>query len=192
MTALRSGEGTPFEQALARRERDPLAGELDDLAAEINAEHQQVWRAGREALVHAVKCGKALLKAQEGCPTGTWLRWLEANVSVHPTSAYKYMRLARHADKVLEAGEGVQHALELVSGEPWHKRRALTDEDRAEMVRLAAAHSLEEIAETFGCAVSTVSRWTSPQSPARAQLLERTSTPERQPCPHCRGKGYLP
>lgn len=141
--------------------------QLGELAAQINAEHEQVWRAGRVALEHAVKAGVALLQAQALVERGGWLTWMAENVTVHPTSAYKYMRLARYKDEVLASGvDGVQAGLDLIADKPWHERSRLDAEDKATMRDLIKTHSLGEVAECFGCAESTVWRWTSDRSPA--------------------------
>jgi Protein of unknown function (DUF3102)/Helix-turn-helix domain of resolvase len=144
----------------------PSRARLDELAQRINAEHDEFKRVGRVALEHAVKCGEALIEAQAQVQHGRWLAWLHENVRVHPTTVYKYMRLARFRDRVLAAdATGVEHALRLVADGPWHHRTLPTADDKAEMRRLLeSGESMEAIAKSFDVATSTVWRWTSEKS----------------------------
>jgi transposase-like protein len=142
---------------------------LDGLAAAINAEHALIWRAGREALEHAITCGELLLKAQGQVGTGHWLNWMSDNVGVHPTTAYRYMRLGRFASDLRASdAEGVEEALRSIAGHPWHNRQRIDDEVKSQMVEMAGQHgmTITEIAEAFGCSQSTVWYWVSPKSRA--------------------------
>jgi transposase-like protein len=159
---------------------------LAALAAGINAEHEQVWRAGRVALEHAVRAGELLLKAQEIVGSGYWTKWMAANVRVHPTTAYRYIRLGRYSAEVLASdAEGVEEALRSIAGHPWKDRKRIDEATKEQMVVLATEHgaTITEIAEMFGCSESTVWYWVSPKSRAahvrqqqqRADRLARAS-----------------
>jgi hypothetical protein len=140
---------------------------LDELAQFINAGHEEIRKVGRAALERAVEIGHAILEAQAQVPKGEWLRWMRRNVDFHPTTAYKYVRLARlaQANKLPEGATGVEHALRLAAEEPWHNRTLLSDDEKARMAELVKTEGLHAVAEAFGVVPSTVWRWTSPNSP---------------------------
>jgi hypothetical protein len=71
---------------------------LDDLARDIDAEHNAVATALQSALGHAIAAGELLIEAKRQVRRGKgkWLPWLEANSSVPWRTASHYMRLAKH------------------------------------------------------------------------------------------------
>src|SRR5262245_13433345 len=73
-------------------------GDLDSLAERINAEHAQAETAFREGLIHARVAGEFLAEAKRRCGHGSWLPWLEANVTFSERTAQAYMRIAREWD----------------------------------------------------------------------------------------------
>jgi hypothetical protein len=79
---------------------------LPDLAQAIDREHQAAHQAARNALDHALECGRLLIQAKAAVPHGGWLSWLEANVSFGPRQAQKYMRLAEHEEETRNATSG--------------------------------------------------------------------------------------
>ncbi len=72
-----------------------VVASLDDLAAQINAEHDRCQQAYRDSLSYARSCGQLLIQAREQIPRGSWLLWLEANCKVAQRTAYAYMRVAK-------------------------------------------------------------------------------------------------
>lgn len=70
-------------------------GDLPKLIAAIDREHHAAMGAARNALEHALACGRLLVKAKETVPHGKWALWVENHLSVSPRQASNYMRLAR-------------------------------------------------------------------------------------------------
>ena len=66
----------------------------NDLAARINAEHEEVKKALRNAADHAMKTGKLLLQMKATIPHGGWLEWVGANCRFSDRTAQVYMWLA--------------------------------------------------------------------------------------------------
>jgi hypothetical protein len=67
---------------------------LADLAADINAAHQQAEQALRDGVLHAIRCGELLHEAKAQLPHGEWENWLKVNVSFQPRTARAYMQIA--------------------------------------------------------------------------------------------------
>jgi hypothetical protein len=103
---------------LSKEAQDNAHSLVDD----IKKYHQKVLTAQREgyqeALVNAIKCGKALILAKENVKAvkGKWLEWLDKEVGIPQTTANLYTRLAEHEEllnsektkKFLDgAGEGL-------------------------------------------------------------------------------------
>jgi len=79
-------------------------GTLENLAAEINAEHRACEAAANTALGHAVRAGELLIKAKAQCRHGKWMKWLESNFEGSASLANKYMRVARNSERVPNFG----------------------------------------------------------------------------------------
>ncbi len=67
---------------------------MNDLAAQINAEHERALSAVRTSLTHAKNAGELLIRAKQQCGHGKWLPWLAANVRVSIRVAQNYMSVA--------------------------------------------------------------------------------------------------
>ena len=77
-------------------------GLMAKLAEGINNNYAAFRDSTREAIQSAVECGKLLEHAKARVEHGEWLDWLQANTNVSARWAQKLMRLARHADEILE------------------------------------------------------------------------------------------
>ena len=66
----------------------------NDLAARINAAHEEVKRALWRGAEHAIEAGRLLLQAKASVPHGQWLEWIGANCRFSERMAQIYMRLA--------------------------------------------------------------------------------------------------
>jgi len=117
-----------------RHELEPAAivraaeSDLFALAARINAEHEAGEKATRKSLEHYRNAGAALLQAkaklkedaiakgEKGKGHGSWLPWLKENVRFSQRTAWKYMQVAEHWDK-LEPGSNLTDALSLLSAD---------------------------------------------------------------------------
>jgi hypothetical protein len=73
----------------------PPAPPLEELAADINREHEQAETELRAGLGHARRAGDLLLLAKEQVGHGRWLDWLAAKVKASPRTCQAYMRVAR-------------------------------------------------------------------------------------------------
>ncbi len=71
------------------------AGPCQREAARINAEHNAVVGAEREALLHAIKAGELLLAVKRRVGHGAFLPWMEEHCSFTPRCGQRYMALAR-------------------------------------------------------------------------------------------------
>jgi phage N-6-adenine-methyltransferase len=70
-------------------------GALDNLAAEINAEHRACEAALKSGLGHALKAGDLLMEAKSRTGHGEWGRWLAKNFEGSERTAQAYMKVAR-------------------------------------------------------------------------------------------------
>jgi Protein of unknown function (DUF3102) len=68
---------------------------LPDLAARINAEHEEVKKALWHGAEHAIEAGKFLLQAKGTVRRGQWLEWVAANCRFSERTAQLYMLLAQ-------------------------------------------------------------------------------------------------
>jgi hypothetical protein len=94
---------------------------LAELAARINAEHQQAEAALRAGLAHARTAGELLLQAKEQCRHGEWLPWLKANVRFSERTAQAYMRVAKRWFELESKAQGLadltfEDGLKLLAG----------------------------------------------------------------------------
>lgn len=66
-----------------------------DLAAEINAEHQQCVESMQATLLHARRCGDLLIEAKKQVAHGDWLAWVRDNCDFSERTAQAYMRISQ-------------------------------------------------------------------------------------------------
>lgn len=76
---------------------------LEDLAAEINAEHRACEAAVASAVEHAIRAGEMLMEAKEQAGHGGWLPWLQDHFEGSADTAQVYIRLARNREFLLDA-----------------------------------------------------------------------------------------
>lgn len=147
---------------------------LDDLAAEINREYHTVLGSPHDRIEAAIRIGDRLLAAQALVDTGEWWDWL-GGLDIHRTTAYRYMRLAKHQDEVRQGNyDGIDPALAALGG---GTRKRRTEAERDEMVRMARDQGLtaDQIAEALGVAKSTVWYWTSKKNRDRRGTQRRAT-----------------
>jgi len=72
----------------------------DDLAARINAAHEEVKNSIRRGAEHAIKAGQLLLQAKETVGHGVFLEWVGEHCTCTPRTAQLYMKLAKEKDKL--------------------------------------------------------------------------------------------
>lgn len=142
---------------------------LDNLAKQINQKHALITGV-KNPLKDAIVCGELLLKAQKEVVKGEWVEWMRQHLTVHPTTAFGYMRLAKHKDQVQGKYTGIDPALAALSSS------GLTPEAKGEMIRLyngGAGKTLDEIAKLFGVQKSTVHYHVSAQQRNRIKTVQR-------------------
>jgi len=110
---------------------------LQDLAAQIEAEHQAAVGAARSVTDHAVACGRLLIQAKARLAHGEWLPWLEGNTTVSIRTAQVYTRLARELPKLSEANVS-QHTASIAALPP-QRQDQLIERAEANGERLASA-----------------------------------------------------
>ena len=82
----------------------PILGSnsLAVLAADINEYHAAASAHMKRGIAHAIAAGQLLIEAKARLDQhGKWLPWLEANCQVPERTAQLYMRLARHAHRLV-------------------------------------------------------------------------------------------
>jgi hypothetical protein len=94
--------------------------ELKALAQIINASYKRT----EDALMAAIECGEALVKAKEMVKHGEWEDWLEANCRVSIRTAQRYMNLVE-TDRLtlLEGAKSKQKAYIYIGLENAEKRK---------------------------------------------------------------------
>jgi len=143
----------------------PADESLEELARIANAASAQVHLSGRQLIGHAVEAGEALLRAQKLVPTGEWIAWTKAHLQMNLTTAYRYMRIAEHRDKVFQSDvASIGAALRLLADEPRRGRgpRAYSQADKAAMVALADQIGIKPAAAALGVSPSTIHKWAGP------------------------------
>jgi hypothetical protein len=88
------------------------------LAERINFEHDQYENSQREAIVHAIAAGEALIEAKEHVGHGKWLRWVDDHLDFSERTAQYYMRIARNPQRVADLGSVRQALAELANPTP--------------------------------------------------------------------------
>lgn len=69
----------------------------DDLAREINAEHDHVETHKHRTIQHAIRCGELLLEMKQRVGHGNWLAWVEEHFEASERTARNYMVIAKSA-----------------------------------------------------------------------------------------------
>ena len=92
-----------FNMSARLQKADPLLGTLaktvqkqsiDDIATEINREHDLASLHANTAVAHAKRAGELLLQVKKSLRHGEFLPWAEANINVSPRQAQRYIRAA--------------------------------------------------------------------------------------------------
>lgn len=158
--------------ALAPAPPTPAPTTLDELASIANRAHKRIHLAGRDLIEHAIRAGDALLKARARVPHGEWIDWATEHLDMHITTAYRYMRIAEHQDRVLASdAQSIETAIQLLADLPRRGTgpRGYSDADKADWIKLADQIGIKPAARALGVSPSTMHKWTSPNSPARGQ-----------------------
>ncbi len=141
--------------------------ELENLAAEINAEHRACEAAVASAVNHAVSAGEMLLEVKQSLRHGGWLKWLDANFSGSRRHAQRYMQLASYRERVnatrmshLESQSSITGALRAIQSEEAKEKAVQREARRAEFAKQSENYDRDEDA----CWTPLEVMWPSPQS----------------------------
>jgi hypothetical protein len=90
---------------------------LETLAEMVNESAELAERSIRDAVQHALRCGRALQACKSQLPHGKWLGWLRVNFDRDISTAERYMRLAENWETVpnLQQAESMRQALRLIA-----------------------------------------------------------------------------
>jgi hypothetical protein len=90
---------------------------FEDLPRLINKYYDACQNAYKDALAHALKVGKYLLRAQEGTAPGQWKGYLDVNCpDIEPRVAQHYMKLALNRKTIEGSGvESLRDAIKLLT-----------------------------------------------------------------------------
>jgi len=90
---------------------------LETLAEMVNESAELAERSIRDAVQHALRCGRALHACKSQLPHGKWLGWLRVNFDRDISTAERYMRLAENWESVpnLQQAESMRQALRLIA-----------------------------------------------------------------------------
>jgi hypothetical protein len=100
-----------------------MAIKHEQIAAEINAEHERAFGKARDALEYARRAGELLLEAKATIGYGNWLCWVRDNCRFSIRTVQGYMHLAKHWRDIETKSATVAHltlrqALAYVSAPP--------------------------------------------------------------------------
>jgi hypothetical protein len=144
---------------------------LDDLAETVRQEHRETERAVSQVVLHAIRCGQALLAARPQIEYGEWRDWLEG-VDISQAAASKYMRIAYYKDSLPRDVRTIADAWESVVGRPAVKRsgRPPTPPAMIEDAQKMRADGLtyDAIAERVGAHTMSVYYWLNPDKYAES------------------------
>ena len=76
---------------------DEPARSDDELAREINTEHDRVETYKRNTIQHAIRCGELLLEMKGRVGHGNWLTWVQEHFQASERTARNYMEIAKSA-----------------------------------------------------------------------------------------------
>jgi hypothetical protein len=68
---------------------------LQEISAQINAEHSAAEHSLRASVEHAIRAGELLIEAKRSVLHGSWSDWLQQNLTFSERLAQTYMRIAR-------------------------------------------------------------------------------------------------
>jgi hypothetical protein len=110
-----------------------MSKQLTRLATEIAREAQLVKKHYRGTILHAIRCGKRLIRAKALVGHGEWLPWLADNCKLSARSASNYMDIANRLPAYLKrnrqrvADLSLRKALSLLSSDGFASTRISAD-----------------------------------------------------------------
>lgn len=118
-TIPNEGPQNPQDQSTQPEHSSPDS--LEEIAYQINTEHQELQKACSKALIHAYNTGQLLIKAKGKLKQNNqhWLPWLQDNCPFAEKTAQNYMRIAKDWETIEKSANiadlGVAGALSLLA-----------------------------------------------------------------------------
>lgn len=97
----------------------------NDLAIQINAEHEACIGAASTAVEHAIEAGRLLIEAKSQVPHGGWMAWVKENCRFSQDRANCYMRVSANSSHAMNFSS-IRQALAMLA--------APTEEDNDEPI----------------------------------------------------------
>jgi hypothetical protein len=87
---------------------------LAELAAEINAAHEEVMTGARHTVKHAMRVGDLLIEAQKAVQYGKWIPWVAEHCKFSKDTSENYIHLAKHRAEIeAKMAEDSEHSRNL-------------------------------------------------------------------------------
>lgn len=96
---------TKTKQIAKPKSKEDLANELavEKLLPEINANHRECIKCGKDAIQHAIQAGELLAKLKKSVKHGDWLALLEARCDCSARCATNYIRIAANLPELIKS-----------------------------------------------------------------------------------------
>lgn len=73
---------------------------IEDIAFQINREHELFESSMKSSIEHAIRCGELLAEQKAKLKHGEWIPWVENNCELSHSMANKYMKIASNSERV--------------------------------------------------------------------------------------------
>lgn len=177
-----------YQDALERPKQEVLSADLAGIAESANESHRKCIEAARESVMHAVGAGQALHRLRESCANGEWTKAVNDLCDFSISTAYVYMQIALHKDRLPDCIEGPGQArayLDSIGATSAYKtelrRGPRSDETRSLVLALADTGTpLRQIERETGVSRATVRRWLDPEADKRWRERKKSLKRRRQ------------
>lgn len=90
---------------------------VDDIAFQINREHDLFEASMQTSVEHAIRCGELLIEEKANHRHGDWIRWIESNCKFTRQHAARYMKIASNVTRVfhLDSATSLRGILKLLA-----------------------------------------------------------------------------
>lgn len=105
---------------------------IEDVAFEINREHELFESSMRNSVEHAIRCGELLAEQKAKLNHGEWIPWVENNLDFSDRHARRYIKIASNRTRVsdLDSGASLRSVLKLLAK---NEREVSIEEQRKEI-----------------------------------------------------------
>jgi N6-adenosine-specific RNA methylase IME4 len=97
---------------------DHETGEIiEDVAFQINREHELFESSMKSSIEHAIRCGELLAEQKAKLKHGEWIPWVEKNCEFTRVHAARYLKIAANVTRVLhfDSGASLRGVLKLLA-----------------------------------------------------------------------------